>query len=286
MAKPLKKLVFSLILCLEKTFDIFNVLYFRFIIRIVNSWTEEKDTLMMREMAAQGIFQFKAGSRERGKVWEVIAKNLNKNRDLFKAATARGVRDRFTLILRRHKAKNADELRATGAGSDDEQGEYDQLLEELGLLYDESDKKAEEAAQTAKEKVNEEKEVAMDIRKRAMETMGQTSKRKTSDDLEDDEIEIKGKKKRRSGSDTLSWLEKKAERDSEFRELQLEEQRKERESQQKERREQLELMQKQLQMQSESQQQQQQQQMMLIQQVMGIMQQQQQQLQLLASKKD
>ena len=245
-------------------------------------WTEEKDILMMmREMAAQGIFQYKTGTRERGNLWEVIAKNLNKNRDLFKAVTSRGVRDRFTLILKRHKAKNAEELRATGAGSDDEQEEYEQLLEELAHLSDESDKQADEEAQAAKAKINKDREVALDIRKKAMETMGQTSKRNAYDDLEDDEI--KEKKKRRSGADTLSWLDKKAERDLKFKELQLEEQRKERESQQKERQEQMKLMQKQLQIQAESQQQQQQQQMMLMQQIMGLM---QQQLQLFAAKKE
>ena len=55
----------------------------------------------------------------------------------------------------------------------------------------------------------------------------------------------------------MLWLEKKAERDANFRELQLEEQRKDREMQREERKEQLDLQQKQLQMQLENQQQQQ-----------------------------
>ena len=135
-----------------------------------------------------------------------------------------------------------------------------------------------------KKKISAEKELALDIRKRAMETMGQTVKRSKSDELQDDET--KERKKRRTWGDTLAWLEKKADRDLKYKELQLEEQRKEREFQQRERKEQMELMQKQIQMQGESQQQQQQQQMMLMQQTMSIMQQQQQQLQLLTSKKD
>ena len=85
----------------------------------------------MREMAAQGIFQFKSGSRERGNVWQAIAKNLNGHKDLFNSVTSRGVRDRFTLILRRYKARNAEEIKSTGEGSEDEQSEYDLLLEEL-----------------------------------------------------------------------------------------------------------------------------------------------------------
>lgn len=93
-----------------------------------------------------------------------------------------------------------------------------------------------------------------------METMGQTSKR--SESVESEDV-IKERKKRRSGGDTLQWLEKKAD-------------------QQKGRKEQMELLQKQIQIQAESQQQHQQQQMMLMQQMMSMMQQQQ----LFSSKKD
>ena len=67
------------------------------------SWTEEKDILLMREMAAQGIFQFKIGSKERGNIWQAIASNLNGNKDLFSYVSSRGCRDRFTLISRRYK---------------------------------------------------------------------------------------------------------------------------------------------------------------------------------------
>ena len=245
------------------------------------SWTEEKDILLMREMAAQGIFQFKTGSKERGNIWEAIASNLNGNKDLFSYVSSRGCRDRFTLISRRYKAKTAEELKSTGGGSEDEPSEYDLLLEELTHLSEESDKRADTEAETAKKKVSAEKELALEVRKRAMETMGQTSKRSESGESED---VIKERKKRRSGGDTLQWLEKKADRDLKFKELQLEEQRKEREFQQKERKEQMELLQKQIQ--AESQQQHQQQQMMLMQQMMSMMQQQQQQLQLFSSKKD
>lgn len=247
------------------------------------SWTEEKDILLMREMAAQGIFQFKTGSKERGNIWQAIASNLNGNKDLFSYVSSRGCRDRFTLISRRYKAKTAEELKSTGGGSEDEPSEYDLLLEELTHLSEESDKRADTEAETAKKKVSAEKKLALEVRKRAMETMGQTSKRSESGESED---VIKERKKRRSGGDTLQWLEKKADRDLKFKELQLEEQRKEREFQQKERKEQMELLQKQIQIQAESQQQHQQQQMMLMQQMMSMMQQQQQQLQLFSSKKD
>lgn len=85
-------------------------------------------------------------------MWQAIAKNLNGHKDLFNSVSSRGVRDRFALILRRYKAKNAEELKSTGGGSEDEPSEYDLLLEELTHLSEESDKKANAEAETAKEK--------------------------------------------------------------------------------------------------------------------------------------
>ena len=57
-----------------------------------------------------------------------------------------------------------------------------------------------------KKKVSEQKELALEVRTRAMETMGQTSKRSESGESED---VITERKKRRSGGDTLQWLKKK-----------------------------------------------------------------------------
>lgn len=242
------------------------------------SWTKNKDIYLMREMAAQGIFNYRSCSRERGNVWQIIAQNLNCHRDLFEALTSRGARDRFTLISRRLKAKNAQEIKSTG-GSGEQQTEYELLLEELIQLSDDSDKKAEAESEKVKENLLLEKQKAMDIRNKAMETMGETKKRSNGDD------ENKERKTRRSGSDTVAWLEKKAEREAKFKEMALQEQREDRELQRQERKEQMELNQKNFQLQIESQQQQQQQQQNLImQQMVGMMQQQQQQMQVLMSK--
>ncbi|XP_068742079.1 inner centromere protein-like [Montipora capricornis] len=183
------------------------------------------------------------------------------------------------LGLRRYKAKTAEELKSTGGGSKDEPREYDLLLEELTHLSEESDKRADTQAKTAKKKVSAEKEFVLE--KESYGNNGQTSKR--SESVESEDV-IKERKQRRSGGDTLQWLEKKADRELKFKELQLEEQRKEREFQQKERKEQMKLLQKQIQIQAESQKQHQQQQMMLMQQMMSMMQQQQQQL--FSSQKD
>ena len=83
--------------------------------------------MLLKEMGGQGIFQniyiniyiiHKAGSRERGAVWQVIASNLNCHKDLFDV-TARGVRDRFTLLSRRYKSKTTQELKDSGTGGEE-----------------------------------------------------------------------------------------------------------------------------------------------------------------------
>lgn len=68
------------------------------------NWIEDKDELLMRQITGVGIFENKAGSKERGKAWQETADTLNKD-EHFATLTARGARDRFTLLSRRHKAK-------------------------------------------------------------------------------------------------------------------------------------------------------------------------------------
>ena len=200
-----------------------------------------------------------------------FASNLNGNKDLFSYVSSRGCRDRFTLISRRYKAKTAEELKSTGGGSEDEPSEYDLLLEELTHLSEESDKRADTEAETAKKKSQWTKGIGSRSKNESYGNNGS--------DLETIRVwwvrgRDNGKKKTKIWRGHPAMAEKKkADRDLKFKELQLEEQRKEREFQQKERKEQMELLQKQIQ--AESQQQHQQQQMMLMQQMMSMMQQQQ-----------
>ena len=238
--------------------------------------SEEKDIMLLKEMGEQGIFQYKAGSRERGAVWQVIASNLNCHKDLFDV-TARGERDRFTLLSRRYKSKTTQELKVSGTGGE-ELTEFEVLMEEMIALSEESDKKAESETENARANANVDKQKALEIRKKAMETMGESKKR-----LADEDEEVKEKKKRRSGVDTMSWLKEKIEMDAKLKEKEIEEQKQGREIERKERTEQMGLLRQQLQMQVESQQHQQQQQNMIQQQLMALMQQQQQQLQLMFS---
>ena len=42
------------------------------------AWTDDHDILLLREMIASELFQFKKGSPDRGKIWESTQESLNK----------------------------------------------------------------------------------------------------------------------------------------------------------------------------------------------------------------
>ncbi|KAK2562518.1 hypothetical protein P5673_014186 [Acropora cervicornis] len=209
--------------------------------------TEDKDILLLKEMVGQGIFHYKAGSRERGAVSQVIASGTNQR-------------------LLKNSETGGEELT-----------EYEILIEDMVALSEESDKKAESEAENAKANANADQQKASEIRKRAMETMGESKKRLAVDK------KVEEKKKRRSGFDTMSWLKEKTEIHAKVKDKELEDQKQKKEIERRERNEQMALLRQQLQMQVESQQQQQQQQNMIQQQLMALMQQQQQQMQLMFS---
>ena len=123
---------------------------------------------------------------------------------MFEAWTSRGARDRFTLISRRLKAKNAQELKGTGGGGE-QQTEYELLLEEMIQPSDESDKKTEAEAETVRENTIFEKQKALDIRKRrAMETMGQR-KNWRSDGVDENKLWPERKKAERERQSLKKW---------------------------------------------------------------------------------
>ena len=72
-------------------------------------WTEDHDILMLREAVTSEPYNFKPKSSERGKVWESIATHLNSLKTPEFRVTARAVRDRYKLLIFRHKLKKREE---------------------------------------------------------------------------------------------------------------------------------------------------------------------------------
>ncbi|CAH3165106.1 unnamed protein product [Porites lobata] len=111
-----------------------------------------------------------------------------------------------------YRRKIRGEERASGI-STPELTEVEQALEDLIVREDEADRDQQETA-AQKRKVKEDKKDAEEVRKRAMERLGDRMKRS--------EIEGKGKKRRSSGNNTLEYLKERNEMLDEFKKEELE----------------------------------------------------------------
>ena len=126
----------------------------------------------MREMASLRVFQHKLGIRERGQVWQQIATNLNGYPNFSETLCA--VRERFTTIMRKYKAKIRKEVQGTGLGGQ-ELTEYETLLKDLIERYEESELKSEQEV-AHKKSIKKDKQTALDIRKLQWNDMGKLRK--------------------------------------------------------------------------------------------------------------
>ena len=70
--------------------------------------------MLCREILVIELFDFKYGSRERGKAWETIAHTLNQSSGPKFNVDERAVRDHFLKLVRIFKRKVAEEERASG----------------------------------------------------------------------------------------------------------------------------------------------------------------------------
>ena len=130
-------------------------------------WTDEHDILLLRQMIASELFQFKKGSPDRGKIWESIHERLNKlDNPKFMIKEKSGVRDRWNLVQTKFKSIQRQELRPSGI--DCELSEKDALIEELC--------EKEDSFSAKEKKKSDDKEAAEEIRKKAMERMASKKK--------------------------------------------------------------------------------------------------------------
>ena len=127
----------------------------------------------------------------------------------FKVAK-RSCRGRWTLLRTKYKRWMSEEIQATGI--DAEVGELDEIIEDLIGKED----AAIDSDKEGKKKAEADKKAAEEIRIKAMERFGKTSKRGGEDGEEGAK-----KKKRRSGSDAVEFLREKAKLEHSLREEEL-----------------------------------------------------------------
>lgn len=179
-------------------------------------WDNTKDEMLCREVLLFEPYQFKPRSRERGNAWKAISENLtacSSNNMNFKV-DARAVRERVGVIIVKHKQKSRAELVASGISPD--HTALDDALEEISEKMKEAEEVHTEATQEKTQKIQQDALKAKEMRQQALETLGETMKRKP--EVEDPTSENRGKKKSRSsGSETLVYLREKAEKDKELK---------------------------------------------------------------------
>lgn len=176
-------------------------------------WSLENDVVLCTEIRVREPYKFKKCSNERGKIWTEIASTLNSNKEVKFHVTQRGVRERYEGLKAKYLEKIKGEEKASGISP--EVTELDKLLEEI--VEKESLAESSRESDSTIKKNEEERKVAEDLRKTAMESMGETKKRS----MESEGGDISVKRKRRSGSDAVEYLRERAEKEIKIREEEL-----------------------------------------------------------------
>lgn len=179
-------------------------------------WTKEHDILLVREVLAVDPYSQPKGSRERAKLWEQIAINLNAVSMPRFTVSLRSVRDRVNQVLiKKYKKKVAEETKASGI-TVDEPSEFDIAMEEICEKAEAAERDLQMMSEERKANLEKEKRQAEDMRAKALEKVGETKKREASDDVK------KEKKARRSGADTITYLKERSEEEFKIRQEELE----------------------------------------------------------------
>ena len=171
----------------------------------------------------------KPQSKERGQAWKLIVENLNKMANPTFRVAVRAVRDRFLKLMDKFKKMEKEEERASGIQGAD----FDELYRGLSDINDrmEDAKLVWEEARD-REKENNEKAKALDMRKKATESLSETKRRKQE---EGDETP----KRKRKSSDAFAMIQEgmktkreQAEIEARLREEELQERQQARQGQQ------------------------------------------------------
>ena len=120
-----------------------------------------------------------------------------------------GVRDRILTLQRKHKAKLNKDSKATRLGGE-ESPEFEILIEKIINISEDTGAKYLQQTKYKKEVSDNSKNGTLEVRKVALDSMGQTRKENSEEDCSKNM-----KHNRRSNSETLEFLREKLEIDKE-----------------------------------------------------------------------
>ena len=140
-------------------------------------WTSIHDDMLCRKILVTNPFTgTKKGTVARGTKWEQVAENLNKVELVHFKVNKSSVRDRYNHLAKILRKKLSDEKKESGI--DTEMTDIKHALEELIEIEDAAETDQAVVNKQKNRKINQDRENAEDIRKTAMEKLGQTKKRK------------------------------------------------------------------------------------------------------------
>lgn len=172
-------------------------------------WTEVHDLEMVKEILTERPFDHAKGTRQIGLAWQKIADNLNSRADVvFNLKDIRAVRDRFTLLEKKFKKREREEINASGINTD-EPSEFDSAMEEAVALFESQEDKREKEKSVKQDDRNK----AEDVRLVALETARETAKRKADLGLDS----CRAKK-----ATTMDYLREKADKEIQYKKMELE----------------------------------------------------------------
>ncbi|XP_001634030.2 golgin subfamily A member 6-like protein 22 [Nematostella vectensis] len=145
-------------------------------------WKFDSDVSLLKEVIAEEPHKHPYASKERGQKWDKIALNLKENHG-FKV-TQRSVRKRFNSLHEDFLKKEKKEKRDSG-------GEV--MYDEKHQMLTDYNELIEDWERERKERVDDEKVMAEDMRKKATERLSATKKRKESGEDKGEEDQPKRK---------------------------------------------------------------------------------------------
>ena len=129
----------------------------------------------MREVLGKSVLSLNVAAKNRRVADELIAL------DGFHL-TGRAARDRIMTLIKKFKVKINKDKNQTGEGGG-EPSEFEVLVEEIINISEDTLQKKETEKEKAEEKETNEQNKALEIRQVAMETMGQTRKRNSGEEM-------------------------------------------------------------------------------------------------------
>ena len=169
-------------------------------------WTMAHDILLCRELLAINPFKAKGKTIQRTKIWEMVVQHREEIHEPPFKVTVRAVRDRCSLLSKKFRKRMASEQKASGISP--EMSELDILFEELPGVEDQSEEKRLSESEEKNKKTEQDRAKAVDMRKKAMENLLETTLRKSQEENQPK------KNARRSTSDTIEHLKER--NDAEF----------------------------------------------------------------------